>query len=238
MIPSNALEGFQDRLDEIEVLLKLVEAGKQKPKNPARNIKKQEAICRASIVLLCSHVEGFFESLVENVLRFHEMNCTSIGSLPVRMRLLHFNKNILELNNGAEPKKWKSVLEIRNNPLADESKACGVGMLNLDNLIRGFALPGSKEVDRLMKGIGISNVWTLIEAKTDSKILKGSLDSLVNRRHPIAHGDSSAKATPKDIRQLLEDMKLLAQTFDFVVTEQVATNYFNLDPWNIFQKQG
>jgi hypothetical protein len=104
--------------------------------------------------------------------------------------------------------------------------------LNLDLHVKGFSTPGSREVEELFCSVGLDKVWGAIETKKPgSRIYRRSLDSLVARRHPIAHGDSGAMATLGDVRQYINDMRELAEIFDVVVTEHLLSMGAPDDLW-------
>lgn len=100
---------------------------------------------------------------------------------------------------------------------------------------KGFAVPGSKEVEKLFRTIGVGDVWSLIEQKQPrSRHLKQELDAVVKRRHPIAHGDAGATVTPEDVRQYVNSMKRLALLFDVIIVGFIADSLMVKEPWELF----
>jgi hypothetical protein len=231
---SPALRSFRQRLGEVEALLKLCEPNLSGLEKRSKARKKDEALCRAALVLLCSHMEGFFEDLVQDILQFHELNGTEIVNLPLRVRIIQIWKHLELADSATDEKKWAGIQAIRSSNVANESLRCEVGTFNIDIHIRGFTTPGSKEVEKLLRSVGIDDVWDLVEKKNSgSRILKHSLDALVYRRHPIAHGNADAKATPDDVKQYLRDMRKLAKLFDDVIAESLLPCCVKGDPWSL-----
>ena len=223
---------FQDRVREVIQLLRLCDL-ESTPATPQKR-RTDEALCRAAVVLLSSHMEGFFEDLVKDALQFHELNKTKISLLPLRLRLLQLRKALDLVDRGADERSWQNVTLIRESLFSDESKFCAIGAIDLECHTAGFANPGSNEVKDLLYSVGIPDIWTIILArKPGNVVLRGSLDALVSRRNPIAHGDAGAKATVKDVIGYLKDMRRLVTEFDEVTSEQLSKISGLPDPWAI-----
>ncbi|MEW6212779.1 MAG: HEPN domain-containing protein [Acidobacteriota bacterium] len=184
--------------------------------------------------LLCSHLEGFFEDLVLDILRFHELNETQINNLPLRLRIVQLWRHLDLVEKANDQKKWAVIQSVRNSTVADETLKCEIGMFDLEIHIKDFANPGSKEVEKLFHNAGIDDIWNFVEARgSGSKILKTSLDSLVHRRNQIAHGDAGATATPNDVKQLIIDMRRLTKVFDLVIADYLSACSTGSYPWDI-----
>ncbi|MBK1986224.1 hypothetical protein A0J48_001430 [Sphaerospermopsis aphanizomenoides BCCUSP55] len=234
--PSPALKDFWQRLHEVSSLLNLCNKvtirGNSNQPPTGRQLTVEESICRASLLLLCSHMEGFFEKLIEDILQFHEINQTRISELPVNLRVIQIWKDPEGLKNAPSQKKLNHIKDISVNIFVDDNQLCKGGSFNLDLHIKGFASPGSGEVEKLFRSVGIDNIWNLVEQKAGTSILKSSLDNVVGKRHPIAHGNAGVKPTPRDVTIYIKDMCKLAIVFNIIVTEYICINFNQQDPWN------
>jgi hypothetical protein len=233
MTRSSAYRGFWEGLREVGRLRSLC-VKRAVPADALRRARdRDDALCRAALVLLCSHIEGFFEQLVVDVLQFHEINCTPVRVMPLRLRVTQIWRYIQAAGIAVDEKKWAAIQEVKISGLSDEGGTCSGGMLDAELHTKGFATPGSKEVDILFTSVGLGELWAAIDAKLSVTRSATWLDSLVQRRHPIAHGDQGAKATPKDVLTYIADMRKLAGAFDSVVGERLASAFAVPDPWSL-----
>lgn len=232
---SPALTAFGNRLTEVATLLRLCTPLNASLTTKSKSRNKDIVLCRAALVLLSSHMEGFFEDLIQDILQFYELINTQFSNLPLRIRVVQIKKRITAIETATDKRIWEAVQQIRTSDIADDSLICTPGNLNLDNHIRGFSNPGSKEVKELFKSIGIEDIWELLKRKRFRvKILKATLDSLVNKRNPIAHGNIAVTVTPNDIKQYITDMKKLAKKFDKIIQLHLTDESGYPNPWSIF----
>lgn len=220
-IKSPALKNFRENRKEIEVIMSLFNKDTDDPEIRFVN----ESLCRAALVLLCSHVENFFETLIIDILVFHESNETPIHRLPEKLKVSQVLKTSEALNSSYPGDKWKLIQIVRGNKFSNDSEKCCLGDFDQDIQTKGFASPGSKEVELLFSNVGINKVWEIIESKFSSSKLKLALNSFVNRRHNIAHGNAGDKPTPEDIEANFRDMNRLVNIFNFIVVEYVLKNF-------------
>lgn len=232
---SPAFKNFEEGIKEVNTLLQMCLPVDEKVDDLSEQRRITSALCRAAIVLLCSHMEGYFENIVESFLQFHECNNTPHVNLPLSFKVLHLWKYIEVSERVDNETKWHAIQALKSSYIADESGRCVKGTFNLEVVTRGFSSPGSKEVEKLLKTIGIEHIWERIEERSGSRVLQGSLNALVNRRHPIAHGDSSAIATPHDVALYVEDMTNLARICDGVIGDQIALHNSEIRPWDFLE---
>ncbi|WP_009632054.1 MAE_28990/MAE_18760 family HEPN-like nuclease [Synechocystis sp. PCC 7509] len=191
-----------------------------------------ECLSRASILLLCSHIESFFEDLILDILTFHEYNQTSISMLPDRLKVIQTLRKPITDNLGFD-KKWKIIESMIQSPFANTNNKCYQGIFNLELHLKGFASPGSKNVDDLFKSIGINDVWNLVENKDTTMRSKNNLDAFINRRNNITHGSAADKPTMGNVRNYVRDVCAIALIFNAVVTEYIVNNFNVQNPWVI-----
>jgi hypothetical protein len=227
-IQSPALKNFQFNLEEVKIIMSLfaIDTG------DLRIRLVNESLCRAALVLLCSHVENFFETLITDILVFHEVNETPIDKLPEKLKVSQVLKISDSLSFSYPGDKWKLIQTVRDNKFANNAEKCSSGDFDQDIQIKGFASPGSKEVELLFNNVGITKVWEMIENKSSSGRLKFALNGFVNRRHNIAHGNAGDKPTPEDIEANVMDMDSLVNIFNLIVVEYLLKNFEPRYIWN------
>lgn len=228
---SPALLKFWINLREVGTLISLSYINETTPKQ--RDIN--ECLSRASMLLLCSHVESFFEGLIVDILSFHENNQTPVHILPIPLKVTQILSKPL-LDSLSHEKKWKILEEISQNLLTDENQKCKQGMFQEKLHLNGFASPGSSNVENLFKGIGISSIWNLVEQKTGNENSKIRLNVFVSRRNNITHGSSGDKPTIGDIRNYVCDMCLVVKIFNSIVTEYLIKGFNVENPWENMSK--
>jgi len=112
---------------------------------------------------------------------------------------------------------------------------CHSGVFNVELHIRGFSSPGSRDVERLIRSVGVTQIWNRLGQAKGSQILRGRLDSLVQLRHEIAHG-SGATSTPADVHQYVDDMRGLAQFMDGIVGDYLRDSCGADEPWETYER--
>ncbi len=192
-----------------------------------------ESLSRAALLLLCSHVESFFESLIVDILAFHEFNQTPINQLPEKLRVTQILRSNELLNKAYSGNKWKLINKIRDSKFVNDQEKCIPGDFDSELFTKGFASPGSKEINNLFKGVGIENVWKSDIQGDGVKQLERSIDTFVSRRNGIAHGSSSDKPTPLDIKGFVKDICKLVRYFNRIVVEYLIREFSPPSLWGI-----
>lgn len=228
---SPALIKFWINLRKVGVLVSLSKEDESSSKQREIN----ECLSRASILLLCSHIESFFEDSIVDILTFHEYNQTSMIMLPDRLKVIQTLRKPITDNLGAD-KRWKIIETISQSVFADMNNKCHQGVFEVNLHLKGFASPGSDNVDDLFKGIGINDVWKLVENKVNSNRLKINLNAFVNRRNNITHGSAADKPTMENVRNYVRDVCSIVVMFNEIVTEYLIHNFNVREPWEIISK--
>jgi hypothetical protein len=195
---SPALIKFWNNLREVGILASLYKEGRISNKQTEIN----ESLARSCILLLCSHLESFFEDSIVDVLTFHECNNTSMNSLPDRLKVIQTLRKPLTDNLGSD-QKWKIIEDISQSQFTDVGNKCYQGILDANLHLKGFASPGSENVRDLFKGVGIDNIWELVEQQVNTNRFNKNLNNFVNRRNNITHGSAADKPTIENVRGYL-----------------------------------
>jgi hypothetical protein len=173
---------------------------------------KENAIHRASIVMLCSHVEGYVEDILEEFVG----NIKSIGAtssnIPCALKVELCRPGLILLNNNDHnvlreripefiekyEEFWFSAERIQPELFPEfEKKDWQMGN------------PWPDAIDAYLKRIGIEGFWD----ETNSTV-KGDLDTLVQKRNLIAHGHFQATATHDDIKRYIISIVRLVKLLD------------------------
>lgn len=227
-VRSPALKKFYVNLREVGIMMPLFRTNKVVVDKTILD----ESLARAALLLLCSHVENFFESLIENILEFHEHNETPINQLPEKLKIIQLLKPSESLDMSYPGNKWKLIQKVCGSKFTDDTQKCAMGDFNLVAQVKGFASPGSEEVDNLFKNVGLDNVWQMIAIKAGSDKFRLSLNSFVSRRHSIAHGNAADRPTPADIQNIVISTCNLLQHFNLIVVEYLLHNFNPARLWS------
>jgi RiboL-PSP-HEPN len=228
---SPALIKFWINLREVGVLASL----SKEDESSSRQREINECLSRASILLLCSHIESFFEDLILDILTFHEYNQTSMNMLPDRLKVIQTLRKPITDNLSAD-KKWIIIENIIQSPFANSNNICYPGIFDVNLHLKEFASPGSDNVDDLFKSIGINDVWESVGNKAITNRPKINLNAFVNRRNNITHGSAADKPTMGNVRNYVCDICTIVVIFNEVVTEYLIHNFNVQDPWKITSK--
>lgn len=225
---SPALIKFWDNLREVGVLSSLC----RKDESSSKQREINECLARASILLLCSHIESFFEDLILDILTFHEYNQTSMSLLPDSLKVIQtLSKPITD--NLSSDKKWKIIENMIQSPFVDTNNKCYRGIFDVNLHLKGFVSPGSDSIECLFNGIGINDIWKLVENKSNTNRLKINLNAFVNRRNNITHGSAADKPKMENVRNYVRDICAIVRIFNLIVTDYLVDNFNVQNPWGI-----
>jgi RiboL-PSP-HEPN len=223
---SPALVKFFDNLKEVGTLISMSKLNVL----TARDRIINECISRSVLLLLCSHVESFFEDLIVDIINFHELSHTSISKLPVKLKSIQTLRKPI-IDSFSLEKKWKIIKNISQSSFVDDDGVCDEGLFDAELHLKGFASPGSVSVESLFDGVGIVQIWSLVETKNSSINLRRSLDAFISRRNNITHGASSDKPTIEDVKSYVRDICEIVRIFSSIVTEYLIDTFNVEDPW-------
>jgi RiboL-PSP-HEPN len=226
---SPALIKFWINLREVGVLVSLYKQDKITTKQTEIN----ESLARSCILLLCSHIESFFEDSIVDILTFHEYNNTPMNNLPDRLKVVQTLRKPLTDSLGSD-KKWKIIEGISQSPFTGIGNKCCQGIFDASLHLKGFASPGSENVNDLFKDVGIDNIWELVENKVNTNRFKKNLNNFVNRRNNITHGSAADKPTIENVREYVKDLCAIAVVFNDILTEYLKNNFNIENPWSIY----
>src|SRR5262249_13106670 len=123
------------------------------------------ALLRGALVLLCSHIEGFFEDLISDALTAYGVLAEKAVQFPVQIRAYQVAGKAARWSTPDHVARWALIQESIGHPLAFDDNEEIASALDPDLHTRGFANPGTAEIDDLFRTIGIAEVWTIFSVK-------------------------------------------------------------------------
>jgi hypothetical protein len=193
---------FDERIEEIKILQRLLPEPDLGATASNRNL--ENAIHRASLVMLCSHVQGYLEDLVEEFLGNLKANRVISCNIPPELKVALCKRDLLGLNNDDRNILMERLPEFIRRYEILWCSTREVGPESFPEIIGKdwqIGNPWPKTVEAHLKKIGIKTFWC-----DANRILNGDLLSLVDKRNLIAHGHFEATATSDDIKRYIESM--------------------------------
>lgn len=238
MASSTAMGKFKERLQEVQLLLEMCSPPEADITVQSAAAAKDNAILRGALVLLCSHVEGFFEDLVGDAIVAYAKLASSCNEIP---------KAIVAHQVVGRPERWDNcdivkrleiVMECTGHPFVSGDKLRLLANLDPDLHTKGFANPGSDEIEGLFKTIGVQRIWERFADIEPDKFIKNALNGLVHRRNQIAHGQMDSTVTRADVENYMAKVQRLGEVMDQVIEKEVCTHLSVDAAWALVQEAG
>jgi hypothetical protein len=231
VVPSDAFTKFAERILEVKRLLSLCAPDDADYRIKKENVARDEALLRGAHVLLCSHLEGYFEDLVSDLIDAYDNLTTQTALLPeaLRARLVMGAASRWKIEDPT--KRWEAVKAWASHPLVHAAAVKPLQCMESELHIDGFSNPGTGEIEELFKTVGIDNVWASFKAIEPDQIISRSMDAIVNRRNQIAHGKADATITLTDAKLYVERAERIAEVFEQVVTTELNARLGLADCW-------
>jgi hypothetical protein len=229
-MPSAAFTKFALRILEVKRLLSLCAPDDADYRIKKENVARDEALLRGAHVLLCSHLEGYFEDLISDLIEAYDKLTTQVTLLPEELRACQvMGASKWEIKD--PNKRWEAVQAWASHPLVHVGVAKPPGCMEPGLHIDGFSSPGTNEIEGLFKTVGINNVWELFKAIEADQILSQSVNTIVHRRNQIAHCKADATITLADAKIYVERAERIAEVFEQVVTVDINARLTLADCW-------
>lgn len=209
MLRSPALQSFEKGFAEVRRLLSMAEASPLTV-GPGELLSPQQTLTRAAILLLCSHMEAFFEALSgEYVDGLASTAVWVTHSIGIKSFIsIHIRNELSTLIDAVGP----CTEELLVDKFRTEVTTLQKWFDDIDRFkaevkrpwLRGFYKDnGSKAVDRLLKRLKPAEDeffdW-LGKRGHDRSRFWVSLEGLVSARNLIAHGDAVISSSLGDVR--------------------------------------
>jgi len=222
---------FVARLDEIS-LLRSKAAALGRTKHAVRHGAEISALCRASVVLLSSHIEAYVKELGEHTLDaiFENRVCrTKIAPL----FFYHMSKERIEnIRSGSDPEKISGNMRIfvETDSRMWESVGGFPAQISALDFNKGFSNPKFEKTKAYFGRFGYLAYRRdfLMKLGRNGQATINNLDQIVDTRNSIAHGDPNATKTPAEIADMLETAKVFCRTTDGIFAKWCSGNLCNI----------
>lgn len=211
-----------ERLHEVEALLSLCSRNDQPLKERSEAARKDNAILRGALVLLCSHIEGYFEDLVGDALDTYVKVAADIDDIPKEILAYQIIGRPERWNNCGVLKRWEIVQECIRHPLVCKERSGLAAVIKSEIHTAGFANPGSTEIEDLFKTIGINKVWDQFTKIESDRLIMDTVNIIVHRRNQIAHGQMESTVARDDVEAYVTKSRRLAEVMDSVVGSAIC----------------
>ncbi|MBB4019797.1 hypothetical protein GGR16_004852 [Chelatococcus caeni] len=223
-----SLVRLNSRLSEISCLVGICRSRRARG---ARNFPKEEpALLRGALVLLSSHMEGYFEDLVEDIVDAIDPGIENPRSMPEEIRIRQVLGEPTRWSTQDHGRRWQLVRAAAESPLFDDSAIHVSGQLDPGLHTDKFGNPGTSEIRELFKTVGVANCWDEFHAVEPRITYKNEIDAIVSRRNQIAHGDMNAIVTDLDIEGYIRNFQHTAEVFSCIARSHV-TKYLPSFSW-------
>jgi len=199
---------------EVRVLLSLcVDSDDEK------DLERNNAVRRASVVLLVSHFESFLRTISEDFVDVLSSGTIEARSIPAGIRELHTLPRLQEILSSSDDTQRSSLLRKLGDisALWNDSAKPSPGTLKAAKLSRVVTSARAEKIDNLFSLMGsavpVCDGDIDLDAPDDETIslnIRLALTDVVQCRNDIAHGDSSRKPTEEDIDKYLLFLAALA----------------------------
>lgn len=208
---------FVGRLDEIS-LLRSKAAALSRKQHAVRHGAEINALCRASVVLLSSHIEAYVKELGEHTLDaiFDHDVCRSKVGLSF---FYYVSKERIEnIRDGSDPLKIAANMRTF---VQNDAAMWGVAgkfptPIPAGEFNAGFSNPKFDKVKAYFGRFGYSDFRQdfFRELGRNAQPTATNLDQIVDARNSIAHGELAATKTPAEVGEMIDTAKVFCRTSD------------------------
>ena len=112
---------------------------------------RDEALLRGAHVLLCSHLEGYFEDLISDLVDAYDKLTTQVSLLPEELRARQVMGAPSKWELKDPTKRWESVQAWASHPLVRAAAVKSPGCMESELHTDGFSNPGTGEIEEFSK---------------------------------------------------------------------------------------
>ena len=186
------------------------------------------ALCRSGVVLLCSHVEGFLDELVNIILERIVSRSMDKEKLPRAFFYFMSRDIILDISRTTEPEKIAEkiyVLLDRDQDIWSNQKNFQ-NALSAERFLSNFSTPQFDKINSLVKRFGYNTFKqdVFVSLKTQAIIVTNMLEQVIQQRNKIAHGDHVTTSTYRDLDEMIKITRKFCRTTDELVGAWFAKN--------------
>ncbi len=190
--------------------------------NPAAS----RAIGRASVVLLSSHFERYHYGLFEEIT--DALNAGKVPSecLPSELRLRHSRRPVDHLGSTQWDQRANGLSNFATNEATLWRKGDLVTCLQSTHLLEFMKSPKPDELVKLYRCLGIPDIFAAVTRRPHTRsALRMRIQSLVDKRNAIAHGDASEDVTQSDVDSYLRAALQFCRSVDRVAARSLRSKF-------------
>jgi hypothetical protein len=227
----SALDGFDGGVAEVQLLLQMAETD---PAEGVDRLDRDNAVHRASVVLLVSHFESYLKAVAEEFTDTVGNGTLESRQIPKALRELHTLPRfaeVLECQNDVQRaallKKLQAVMSLWN-----ETAKPPPGTLSSSTLSRTVTNADSQTIDELFRTMGSTGAVCDgdldVPDADDQQVpvnIRLGLTDVVKCRNDIAHGDVTRRPTGGDVERYIRFLVALGKRLDrkaAAITELVS----------------
>ncbi len=225
-----AYSAFRTRLGEVNTLTNL--ALQKERKDPIGDRRAINALCRGSIILLCSHLEAFIKELGE--LALDSMHARNIPRNSIALSLYyHISKDYIdEVKETSDPEKIAiKIFDFVQNDISYWSRTGPFPQpVSVERFNAGFSNPGFQKIKAYFNRFGYVDYKHDLARRLKSQFQPtiNMVDHLVDTRNKIAHGDLLTTKTPSDVKKMTALIQLYGAETDSVFASWWKLNFCSI----------
>jgi HEPN superfamily RiboL-PSP-like protein len=235
-MPSGAFTKFALRILEVKRLLSLCTPEDADYRIKKDNVERDDALLRGAHVLLCSHLEGYFEDLVSDLISAYDHLASHVALLPDELRAQQVTGGSSKWEVKDPRKRWQTVQAWSIHPLIQSDAEKPIGCMEASLHIDGFSNPGSNEIETLFRTVGISDIWASFRVVEPDQLIFQSVNAIVHRRNQIAHGNADATITLSDANLYVQRAERIAEVFEQLIFAEINHRLTFQDCWSALEQ--
>lgn len=208
---------FVSRLVEVTILRKKA-AKLERSANSLTHGAEISALCRASVVLLSSHIEAYIKELGEHTLDSAHRLSVSRSLLAPQFFYYISRERIENIRSSAQPETIAKHVQLLFDSDGIYWQGSGAihGPIASAEFNSGFSNPKFDKVKAYFGRFGYGGFRADFMAALERRgtIVESAVNGIVDTRNSIAHGDPSATKTPAEVKEMEAVAKEFCRTVD------------------------
>lgn len=217
-----AYSGLIQRIEEIDALTKSADkVARTEPYVLAS--RRIDAMCRGGVVLLCSHIEGYFEDLAAVALERIALKRVSKTNLAKSFRY-HVSRDLIAAIQ--ESRDQERIVTHLDTLIDRDDHIWGpedryLSAIAESPFLDNFSTPKHKNIVGLIRRFGYTDFQRDLGRELASNYFacRNMVNQVVEQRNKIAHGDTVTTGTTTDLRNMVQLTKQYCRAADTVVAD-------------------
>lgn len=210
---------FIARIDEVSLLRKKAAALERSSKSLLHGAEIS-ALCRASVVLLSSHIEAYVKELGEHTLDSAHQKSVLRSRIAPQFFYYVSRERIENIRSSSNPENIANHVQlfIDNDARFWQGTGAIHGPISSQDFNAGFSNPKFDKVKTYFGRFGYSEFrrdFMRLLAR-DGTTVETGLNLIVDTRNAIAHGDPTATKTPGEVKAMEATARIFCRTVDTV----------------------